>query len=141
VYLLRHGVSVDELEQALEHESGLTGLAGTGDVASLEADESDAAHLALAVYSYRIAQAIAAMASALDGLDAIAFTAGVGEHSPRVRADVCARLSFLGVALDDAANEHAAGETAIAAIGSSVAVSVVPAREDVMVARAVRGLP
>jgi acetate kinase len=140
LYLLRHGVSVAELEEALDHESGLTGLAGTGDVAALEADPSSAAALALDVYCYRIAQAVAGMASALGGLDAIAFTAGVGEHSARVRAEICARLGFCGVVLDDAANTRAKGETAIAATGSSVGVHVVPAREDVVVARAVRAL-
>jgi acetate kinase len=95
LYLLRHGVQVAELEAALEHESGLTALAGTGDVAALEASGSPAARLALDVYCYRVAQAIAAMASALGGLDAVAFTAGVGEHAAGVRASICRRLAFL----------------------------------------------
>ena len=138
LYLLRHGVSVAELEEALDHESGLTGLAGTGDVAALEASSSPAAALALDIYCYRIAQAVAAMTSALGGIDALAFTAGVGEHSARVRAGICGRLAFCGVLLDEEANTHAKGEAAIAATGSSVAVHVVRAREDVVVARAVR---
>ena len=138
LYLLRHGVSVAELEEALDHESGLTALAGTGDVAALEAAGSPAAALALDIYCYRIAQAVAGMVSALGGLDALAFTAGVGEHSAHVRAEICARLEFCGVVLDPAANTHAEGEAAIAAAGASVAVHVVPAREDVIVARAVR---
>ena len=89
LYLLRHGVSVAELDHALEHESGLVGLAGTGDVAVLESEASAQARLALEVYCYRIAQAVAAMAAALGGLEALVFTAGVGEHSARVRAEVC----------------------------------------------------
>jgi acetate kinase len=140
LYLLHHGVGADELDHALEHESGLLGLAGTGDVAALERDDSARARLALDVYCYRVAQAVAAMAVALGGLDALVFTAGVGEHSARVRAGVCGRLGFLGVELDEPANAAAAGDAAIGAAGSRVAVHVVTAREDAMIARAVRAL-
>jgi acetate kinase len=140
LYLLRHGVSVSELEHALEFESGLTALGGTGDVAVLEASNSEGAELALAVYCYRIAQAVAAMTTALGGLDALAFTAGVGEHSARVRSGICGRLAFLGVALDETANETARGDTEIATAASTVRVHVVRAREDAVVARAVRAL-
>jgi acetate kinase len=140
LYLLRHGVGLDDLDDALEHESGLTGLAGTGDVAELERAGTPEAGLALDVYCYRIAQAVAAMSVALGGIDALVFTAGVGEHSPRVRADVCGRLKLLGVALDGSANAAAGGDADIAAASSRVAVRVVVAREDVVVARAVRGL-
>src|SRR5207248_4679774 len=107
-----------ELDHALEYESGLAGLAGTGDVAQLERDPSPDAALALEVYSYRIAQAVAAMTAALGGIDALAFTAGVGENSELVRAKVCARLTHFG----------------------AFPVHVVPAREDVVVARAVRSV-
>jgi acetate kinase len=140
LYLLRHGVSLDELDRALEHESGLTGIAGTGDVAALETDPSPAAKLALGVYCYRIAQAVAAMATALGGLDALAFTAGVGEHSAAVRSAVCRPLAFLGVSLDESANERADGDVEIGASSSSARVHVVTAREDVVVARAVRSV-
>jgi len=140
LYLLREGVSAAELDRALEHESGLTGLAGSGDVAALERDPSPQAALALDVYAYRVAQAVAAMATALGGLDALAFTGGVGEHSSRVRAAICGRLAFLGVAVDESANEQAAGEAAVSSKESSVLVQVVPAREDVVIARAVRTL-
>jgi acetate kinase len=139
LYLLRNGVSVDELEEGLDHESGLTALAGTGDVAALESDPSPDAVLALDIYCYRIAQAIAAMATALGGLDALAFTAGVGEHSAAVRSAVCGRLAFLGLSLDEDANEQADGDAEIGASSSSVSVHVISAREDVVVARAVRG--
>jgi acetate kinase len=140
LYLLRHGVSLVDLDHALEHESGLVGLAGSGDVALLEAETSDAATLALDVYCYRIAQAVAAMVTALGGLDAIVFTAGVGEHSARVRAAVCRRLVHLGVALDDEANADVGADGAIESAASSVEVRVVHAREDLVVARAVRAL-
>lgn len=140
LYLLRHGVRVDELDQALERESGLLGLAGTADVGSLERDPSPDAALALDVYCYRIAQAVAAMAVALGGLDAVVFTAGVGEHSARVRTEVCRRLAHLGVELDQAANEQRVGEGALETAASTVQVRVVTAREDVVAAREVRAL-
>jgi acetate kinase len=140
LYLLRHGVSLDELDQALEHESGLVGLAGTEDVSALERDPAPEATLALDIYCYRIAQAVAAMAAALGGLDALVFTAGVGEHVARVRKQVCERLTHLGVTLDEAANAALAGEGAVESPSSTVHVHVVRAREDVVVARAVRSL-
>lgn len=138
LYLLRHGVPLEELDHALEHESGLTALGGTGDVETLEQDPSPGARLALAVYCYRIAQAVASMATALGGIDVLAFTAGVGEHSARVRAEVCDALSFLGVVLDEDANARLRGEADIAAPTSAVRVHVVTAREDVVAARAAR---
>jgi len=140
LYLLRHGVSLDELDRALEHESGLTALTGTGDVAALEADTSPEAELALGVYCYRIAQAVAAMTVALEGLDALAFTAGVGEHAAGVRSAICIQLAFLGISLDEAANGSAVGDTEVSASSSSVRVHIVTAHEDVVVARAVRSL-
>jgi acetate kinase len=118
LFLLRQGIQLGELDHALEHESGLTGLAGTGDVAQLERDSTEEARLALEIYAYRVAQAVAAMATALGGLDALAFTGGVGENSAEIRAKICGRLAFLG----------------------AVSVHVVPAREDVVVARAVRSV-
>jgi len=115
LYLMReHGLAADEIDHALEHESGLAALSGTsGDVREL-ADDS----LALAVYVHRIAAAVAASAAALGGVDAIVFTGGVGEHSAVVRDRVCERLAFLG----------------------AFAVHVVRAREELVIARAVRTL-
>jgi acetate kinase len=132
LHLLRSGLSVDDLDHTLEHESGLIGLGGTDDVRRLEGT------IALAVYTYRIAGAVAAMVVALGGIDALAFTAGVGENSPSVRSAVCARLSFLGVALDEPANASGRPDSDVAAAGSSVRVFVLHAREDLMIARAVR---
>lgn len=105
LYLLReHGLSVDELDSSLEHESGLAALGGLDDP------------LGFAVYTYRIAQAVAAMAVALGGVDALAFSGGVGENREGVRRAITDRLGFLG----------------------ELRVEVVQAREDVVVARAVR---
>jgi acetate kinase len=140
LYLLRHGLEVAELEHALEHESGLLGLGGHGSVRELEASDAPEASLALDVFTYRVAGAVAAMAAALDGLDALVFTAGVGENSAGVREQVCARLRFLGVALDAEANRNATPDADVQAPGSAVRVAVIRAREDVVAARAARAL-
>ena len=135
LHLLRtDAVTLDELDRALEHESGLLGLGGSEDPRDLEGTE------ALAVYTYRIAAAVGAMATSLGGLDALVFTAGVGEGSAAVRSEVCARLRFLGVELDDEANAAAHPDAEIAAAESPVRVVVLRAREDLVVARAVREL-
>ena len=142
LYLLRHGRAVDELEQALEHESGLLGLSGTSphvhelETAMVAGDER--ARLALTVYCRRIAQAVSSMAVSSDGIDALVFTGGVGENSFWVRERVCADLGFLGIAVDNAANIRLRGEGEIAAADSTVRVIVVQSREDVVIARAAR---
>jgi acetate kinase len=145
LYLLRErALSVEELDRALEHESGLKGLSGrTGDVRELEEAEAagdERARLALAVYVHRIAAAVAASAAALGGLDALVFTAGVGEHSAAVRARVCERLSFLGLRLDPRANAAAAPDADVATADSAARVHVIRAREELVIARAVRAL-
>src|SRR5438105_4405464 len=135
LHLLRtDAVTLDELDRALEHESGLLGLGGSEDPRDLEGTE------ALAVYTYRITAAVGAMATALGGFDALVFTAGVGEGSAAVRSEVCARLRYLGVELDDEANAAAQPDAEIAAAESPVRVVVLRAREDLVVARAVREL-
>ncbi len=139
----RHGLSLDELDRVLNEDSGLKGISGTtGDVRELESASTDDLHarLALLVYAHRLAGAVAAMTAALGGLDALVFTGGVGEHSAAVRASVSSRLAFLGVELDPFPNVHAEGDADIAAPRSTVRVLVVTAREELMVARAVRTL-
>jgi acetate kinase len=139
----RHAVSVEELDRVLNEESGLRGLSGlSGDVRELEAaaGENEYARVALAVYAHRIAGAVAAMATSLGGLDALIFTAGVGEHSPGVRAAVCARLAFLSVDLHADLNERSTPDGDIASPESAVRVLVIEAREELIVARAVRAL-
>jgi acetate kinase len=145
LYLLRErGLSVADLDHALEYESGLKGLSGrSGDVRELEQAEAsgdERARLALGVYVHRIAAAVAASGAALGGLDALVFTAGVGEHSAAVRERVCERLAFLGIALDSAANASADADADVAAPGSPVRVHIVRAREELVIARAVRAL-
>jgi acetate kinase len=140
-HLLRRGLTLEEIEQGLERESGLLGLSGlSARVEELEASDEPEAKLALDVFTYRVACAVAADTVPLGGLDALAFTAGVGEHSPRVRADVCRRLAALGVKLDEEANERASAGVDLAAHGAAVRIVVVHAREDVVAARAARAV-
>ena len=139
------GLSPHEIAQALETRSGLTALAGTGDLAAIEvrADDDDPdAVLAVDVYVHRLVAGIAAMAVAVGGLDVLAFTGGVGEHSPVIRGRAAARLGWLGVAIDAAANESADGDTDISAggTGGTARTVVVAAREDAQMALEVRAL-
>jgi len=139
LYLLRHGyLTADELEHALEHESGLLGLGGSARVEELESSLEPSARLALDVFAHHVAGAVARMAASLGGLDAIVFTAGIGEGSATIRRDICARLSFLGVELETVVNTTALPDADVATVDSRVRVWVVRAREDVVAARAAR---
>jgi acetate kinase len=152
LWLMQHErLSADELADALEHRSGLLGLAGSADMrevlARAEAHEgatadgaSERAQLALDVYIHRLRAGIAAMAAALGGLNALVFTGGVGEHSAAVRERAAAGLSFLGVELDRARNDIARGDTEIGADGATARTLVVTAREDLEIARQVRSV-
>ena len=141
LYLLKHHVTLEALDHMLEHESGLVGLSGlSGDVRELEGSGSPAARLALGVLAYRVATAVGAMATALGGLDALIFTAGIGENSAYVRAAVCERLGLLGVEIDDEVNATARPDAGIAAAGASVKVIVLEAREDIVAAGSARQL-
>ena len=139
LYLLRRDVTLAELDDAIEHRSGLLALSGrSGDVADLERSAEPAAAFALQVFAYRVAGAVGSMAVGLGGLDALVFTAGIGERSARVRREVCGRLAFLGVELDDAANDEAEPDADIGR--ARVRVVVLRAREELVAARAVREL-
>ena len=139
------GMPSQELAATLEHRSGLLGLAGTSDmqavIARSEAGDEPAT-LALAVYIHRLRAGIAAMAAAMDGLDVLVFTGGVGEHAPVVRAAAGAGLGFLGIRIDPAADARtvAPGELdrEISARGAVVRTLVIEAREDLQIAHEVR---
>src|SRR5438876_4187483 len=108
LYLIRRGATTEELDDQIERYSGLLALSGiSADVAELERADDQSAAFALELFAYRVATAVGAMAVALGGLDALVFTAGIGEHSARVRREVSAHLGFLGVELDDPSNDHA----------------------------------
>jgi len=139
----RHGMSAREVGSALEHRSGLSALAGTADMREIVSrmDSGDEqAHLAFAVYAYRLRGAIAAMVAALSGVDAVAFTGGVGEASPATRAAALAGLEYLGLAVNPGQNEAARGDANVSAPGAPASTVVVTAREDLEIAAQVRGL-
>jgi acetate kinase len=140
LWLLRHDVDVGAVERGLDREGGLRGLAGDADMRAVLARDDRDARLAVQVYVHRLRASIAAMVAAMDGLDALVFTGGVGEHAPAIRERAAAGLGFLGVALDADANAAAAGDAEIGAPGAAVRTLVVTAREDLEVARQVRSL-
>lgn len=137
-YLARTtNASADELEHLLSHESGLAGITGgTSDMRELLAREhdDDNCRLAVAIYCYAIRKQIGAYAAALEGLDTLVFTGGIGEHAAPVRARICDGLRFLGVALDERRNT--ANERVISTNGSRVAVHVIPTDEEAVIADA-----
>jgi acetate kinase len=130
------GLSPDEIEDALNNASGLWGLCGDNDMRVVEeraADGDPAAQLAFDLFCYRVRTYVGAYTVALGGLDALVFTAGIGEHSPRVRAAVCDGLGVVGVTLDPEAN--AGSMTVISRGDSAVTVLVVPTDEELEIAR------
>jgi len=142
--LQRGGVSVDELDQALENRSGLKGLSGTsGDLrdvlAGRAAGDLDCT-LAFDVFVHQLCREIAAMTAAVGGLDVLVMTGGIGEHAPLVRARVATRLAYLGVDVDPEANERATGDADISSSVASVRTVVVTAREDLEITRQVADL-
>lgn len=141
LWLVEHErLAPHELAHALEHESGLLGLSGTADMAELtrraQGGEA-AAGLALDVYVHRLSGSIAAMAAALGGLDALAFTGGVGERSEEVRARTATALAFLGVSIAQEAN-RGAGDRELSSAGAGVRTVVLRAREDLEIAAQTR---
>jgi acetate kinase len=146
LWVLREkGIGADDVERVLDHESGLLGLSGVAPgmrevIAAAERGDRRAA-LAVEVYLYRLRAGIAAMAAAMEGVDAVAFTAGVGEASAGVRLDACHGLAYLGMAIDETANDHVTDEDIdVSAHGASVRTVVVHAREDLTIAAEVRRL-
>ncbi|OLT15502.1 acetate kinase [Pseudonocardia sp. CNS-139] len=146
LWLVEHaGLAVREVADALDHGSGLLGLAGVADVRDVLAAEADGdpdAALAVGVWLHRLCAGVAAMAAALGGMDALAFSGGVGENAAGLRARAVARLGFLGLRLDEAATPRATGgaEGDVSAPGAPARTVVVHTREDLVVAGQVRAL-
>jgi len=139
VYLHREaGLSVDDIDDLLNKRSGMLGLAGANDMREVDrraAAGDQAAVEALDVYCYRIRKYVGAYAAALGRLDALVFTAGVGENNDGVRAGVCRGLEGLGVRLDAKRNRGRSGRArTISADDSAVAVLVVPTNEELEIA-------
>lgn len=128
------GMTVSQVEHLLYHESGLLGVSGvSSDMRVLEASTDPDARFAIELFCYRIGREIGSAAAALGGVDALVFTAGIGENSPRIRARICDAARWLGVELDDAAN--GAGVALVSKPGSRVKVHVIPTDEERMIAQ------
>ncbi|MCC9646738.1 acetate/propionate family kinase [Rubrivivax sp. JA1024] len=134
LYLMREkGMGADSLEDLLYRRSGLLGVSGlSSDMRVLQESAEPAARRAVELFCFRVAKEVAAMAGSMGGIDALVFTAGIGENSPAVRADVCSRLGWLGLAIDDDANGRRALE--ISADESVLPVFVLPTNEETMIA-------
>ncbi len=136
LYLLKKGYLEKELSDFLNKQSGMLGLTGESDLREIirkyEAGDQEC-KLALELNTYRIKKYIGAYAAALNGLDALVFTAGIGENSALIRELVCSEMEFLGIAIDPSKNEK--GEIEIQADESKVRVLVIPTNEELEIAR------
>jgi acetate kinase len=140
LYLMEfHRMDAAGITKLLYKESGLLGVSGLSqDMRALLASKAPAAQEAVELFCYRVSRELGSLAAALGGLDALVFTAGIGEHAAPVRERVCRQAEWLGVRLDSAANERS--ETCISAAGSAVDVLVIPTNEEWMIARHVTEL-
>jgi acetate kinase len=128
------GLSPKEVETILYKKSGLLGISGiSNDMRDLEKSREEAARLAVDYFVYRVAQEVGGLAASLGGLDALVFTAGIGENSPIIRRRICEACAWLGIALDEAANGGSA--TRISTPASTVSAWVIPTNEELMIAR------
>lgn len=138
----RHGLPAEAIDRALNKESGLLGVSGLSPDFRAVSEAADSGHerarLALEIYAQRVRSAIGSLATALGGLDALVFTAGVGENSAALRAAVCEPLQFLGVQLDPERNQTLRPDADLASASSPVRVLAIAAREDRLIAREAR---
>jgi acetate kinase len=135
----QRGMDVRAIENLVYKQSGLLGVSGmSSDMRALLASEDPRAHIAIDLYVYRIGRELGSLAAALGGLDAIVFTAGIGEHASVIRERVCADAQWLGVELD--ADANARGGPRISTNASRVSALVVPTNEELMIARHTRDL-
>jgi acetate kinase len=137
----RHGLTPDQVETNLNRESGLLGVSGvSGDMRQVMAAAKkghERARLALAIYMHRVRQAIGALAVTLGGIDALVFTAGVGEHAAEIRKGVCRGLECLGLALGADANANCSPDADVAADNSRGRILIIATREDIVMLREV----
>lgn len=135
LYLMREwGMQPAQLDDLLHHQSGLLGVSGiAGDVRTLLASGAPQAAEALDLFTYRVSQAVASHAVAAGGIDALVFTAGIGEHAAPVRAAICQRLAWLGLHLDSAANERQ--QPRISQPDSPISAWIIPTNEESIIAR------
>ncbi len=143
-YLMeKQGITCDEVNKVLNRDSGMLGLSGLSsdfrDLHKAAAEGNKRAQMALDVFNYEVKKYIGAYAAAMGGVDCIVFTAGIGENTPRVRAESCSGLEFMGIKIDHERNEHVLGkldrEGEISSDDSKVKVLVIPTNEELMIAR------
>jgi acetate kinase len=134
LYLMQAlGMDAKTIERLLYTESGLLGVSGiSNDMRDLLASDDPRAAEAIELFVYHIAKQLGALAAALEGLDVLVFTAGIGEHAPEIRERVCWRAEWLGVCLDPVANDR--GGPRISAEDSPVSAWVIPTDEERMIA-------
>jgi acetate kinase len=140
LYLMeQRGMDARAIEKLIYNQSGLLGVSGiSSDLRALLASAEPRAKLAVELFLYRIRRELGSLAAALGGLDAIVFTAGIGENAPVIRSRVCRDAAWLGVEIDEAAN--AVGRGCISTGSSRVGVWVIPTNEELMIARHTRRL-
>jgi len=142
LYLLRQGYDLNKIDRVLNQQSGLKGISGvSSDMRQIEAAiaaGNERAQLAFDIFIQRARFHLGAMLPSLDGLDALIFTAGIGENSPRVRAAICDNLEFLGIEIDPQKNGNHPHDEDIATAESSVRILVIEAQEDWAIARECR---
>jgi acetate kinase len=133
------GMDARAIEKLIYNQSGLLGVSGiSSDMRALLASDDPRARLAIDLYVYRIRRELGSLTAALGGLDAVVFTAGIGEHAAAIRDRVCRDAAWLGVELDAAANAN--GGPRISASTGRVSVWAIPTDEELMIARHTRAL-
>jgi acetate kinase len=134
-YLVKErGMSLQQVEHLLYHDSGLKGISGIShDMRDLLASDQPGARLALEYFVDQIGRYLGSLAAVLKGLDALAFTGGIGEHAVEIRARIAAGASWLGVEIDQSANQR--GDSRISVAGKTPSVWVIPTDEELMIAR------
>jgi len=134
LHLLNNGMSVDELNHFLYHECGLLGVSGiSNDMQTLLASDTVEARQAIDLFCYRVAREVGSLAVALQGLEVLVFTGGIGEHAPLIRAKVCNYLAWMGIQLNLEANET--NHIQISTPDSKISVWVIPTDEEKMIAQ------
>ncbi len=136
----KEGLDFAGIMNVLNKKSGVEGISGVSsdfrDLCAAADEGNERAKLALAMFSYRVAKYVGSYVAAMNGVDIIAFTAGIGENTPSVRSDVCSYLGFLGVEIDEALNDGVHGdEVRLSTDNSKVAIYVIPTNEELAIAR------
>ena len=135
----KEGLTTKAMENLLNKESGVLGVSGVSsdfrDIEGAISEGNERAKVALDMFHYRVAKYIGAYAAAMNGLNAVVFTAGVGENAPGTRAEICQNLGYLGVAVDAEKNNVRGVERDFSANGAKVRALVIPTNEELMIAR------